>query len=69
MRWDVKYDEYPERWFAWHPVRVGKKIVWWEWVWRSCHSTPYGGFYEYGFYKETFDKDGYLTNTEERSPQ
>ena len=37
------------RWFAWHPIRIGKKIVWLEFVNRSqnCDSAPpwLGGSY------------------------
>jgi hypothetical protein len=30
-------------WFAWHPVKTSKRIVWFDWVWRvrEAESTRY----------------------------
>jgi len=42
--WDTFLWRYPQwhLWFAWHPVRVENKWVWWEHVERRCRNltTP-----------------------------
>jgi hypothetical protein len=39
-------------WFAWHPVRINRDLVWWEWVFRSegdnsWRYSTYDGRYHY----------------------
>jgi hypothetical protein len=36
------------RWFAWHPIRIGRERIWWEWVERRWHGGGFGdGVFEY----------------------
>lgn len=32
LQWPIKDHSQWERWYAWHPVRVGNEIVWREYV-------------------------------------
>ena len=37
-----------EPWYAWRPVRVGRKVMWRKWIYRRHVLSPGGGFYQYG---------------------
>jgi hypothetical protein len=48
MRWPAKFFGEWYSWFAWHPVRVGRQIVWLEWVERKADCA--GGAEQYAWY-------------------
>ena len=37
-----------EPYYAWRPIKVGRKIVWRKWIFRRFVTSPGGGFYKYG---------------------
>lgn len=48
MRWPVKHRPIWQKWFAWHPVRIGEEWVWWEIIERRLIDIGIGGHcYDY----------------------
>ncbi len=53
MRYTLKEPEYIQKWFAWHPIKIGNDIIWWETVYRYFIGAGCGdGFYIYAETRE-----------------
>jgi len=38
-----RQEDYWHRWFAWHPIKIGGRIIWFNHVLRIAHPASYDG--------------------------